>query len=208
MFDYEKNFTRTDEYGQTYVEYYPAKYNNSVSTTKPAINGTWVDYGSITSKESTEKCTIETTAGEILNSGSVANNNVSCEPHAYNAGNYYNFPAVSAKSGEPTPNSACSKGWRLPENNGDTSYSNLLLAYGIDFNAGDNRIQPFDAALLNLPLSFLRSGYYYNTGALRYQGSVGEYRMSSLSLYFYLGDLYPTNDTLAYYGYSVRCVSR
>ena len=205
MFDYEKSFTRTDEYGQTYVDFLPARYNNIISTSKPTINGSWVNYGEMSSKESLEKCAIETTSGEILNSGSFIGNSVSCESHVYNAGNYYNLPS---QLGNAKYNSVCPKGWRLPENNGDTSYSNLLLAYGIDFDAGDNRISPYDAALLNLPLSYLRSGYYYDTGALNYQGSNGYYRMSSLRLGFNSSNLNPTYSTNADVGYSVRCVSR
>ena len=204
MFDYEKIMNIDN---RIYVS--PMRYVNTISIGRPSINGTWVDYGTgISSKESSDNCIIEMTNGEILVSGSLMNLQQSCEPHSYNAGNYYNFPAVSAKSGEPTPNSACPKGWRLPDNNGDTSYSNLLLAYGIDFNAGDNMVSPYDAALLNLPLSYLRSGYHNSTGALSSQDSVGGYRMSSLRLGFNSSSLYPTSSTFASDGFSVRCVSR
>ena len=208
MFDYEQSFTRTDEYGQTYVEYYPGRYINEVSKAKPNINGTWVDYGSVSSRESSEKCTIETTSGEILNSGSVMQNNISCKTHTYNAGNNYNYPAASASTSEPASSSICPLGWKLPEYNGNTRYSNLLLAYGIDFNAGDNMASPYDAALLNLPLSFLRSGYYNFNGNLSGQGSGGFYRMSSLRLYFNSSGLGLTYPTSAGSGFPVRCVSR
>ena len=166
-----------------------------------------MDYGAATSNENkTQYCNIEQTDGILLTSGSQSTNNISCNPHVYNAGNYYNYPSAAPNGDQYV--SICPKGWRLPENNGDTSYSNLLLAYGIDFNAGDNRIQPYDAALLNLPLSFLRSGYYGNTGALNAQGVGGYYRMSSLRLYFNSSNLNPTNRTDANYCYSVRCVAR
>ena len=205
MFDYEQSFARVDEYGQTYIEYYPPRYINTIGTAKPTINGTWVNYGSASSTESSERCPVESTNGEILNSGSFMGGQASCRTHAYNAGNYYNLPS---QLGNASHNSVCPLGWKLPDRNDDTSYSNFLLAYNIDFNAGDNRISSYDAALLNLPLSFLRSGLYTYTGALNYRSSVGEYRMSSLSLYSYLSDLIPTNDTNANYGFSVRCVSR
>ena len=187
----------------------PMRYNNSISTSKPNINGTWVDYGSVSSSEAKfPYCDIEQTDGMLLTSGSQSTNNISCNPHVYNAGNYYNFPATSAKSNTPTLNSVCSLGWGLPENDSNTSYSNLLMVYGIDFNAGDKMVEPYDAALLNFPLSFLRSGYYDRTGALYGQGSYGYYRMTSLRLVFNSGLLSPANDTLAGNGYSVRCVSR
>ena len=128
----------------------------------------------------------------------------SCKPHTYNAGNYYNLPS---QLGDAKSNSICSKGWRLPENGATTSYFNLLLSYGIDFNSG-NKVSPYDAALLNLPFSYLRSGGYGNNGTLITQGVYGYYRMSSLSLYFSSSYLVPTYGTLADVGYSVRCVSR
>ena len=182
------------------------KYVNTISAAKPSINGTWVDYGTgVTSKEDTNRCSVETTNGEMLTSGSLMSLQQSCKPHTYNTGNYYNLPS---QLGDAKYNSVCPLGWKLPESENKTSYSNLLLAYGIDFNAGDNRVQPYDAALLNLPLSYLRSGNYYNTGTLSVQGSYGVYRMSSLSLLFNSSGLDPTYITYAYYGYSVRCVSR
>ena len=209
VFDYEKKYIYKDEFNRDVIEYYPMKYKNNVNAAKPTINETWVNYGTgASSTADSNNCPVEMTSGEILNSGSFMNGQVSCEPNSYNAGNYYNFPAASAKSNEPTPNSVCSKGWRLPEKNGDANYSNLLLSYSVDFNAGDNRIEPYDAALLNLPLSFLRSGGYNGTGALNGQGYSGYYRMSSLRLLFYSSYLNPTNYADAYNGYSVRCVSR
>ena len=213
MFDYEKSFTRTDEYGQTSVEYYPPRYVNTIGTAKPTINGAWVGYGEVSSKESSGKCSVETTAGEILNSGSVANNNVSCKTHVYNAGNYYNFPSVVSDGN--IANSICPNGWRLPESNNNTSYSDFLLTYNIDFNAENKLIQPFDSALLNLPLSFLRSGIYYDLGSLNGRGSRGDYwsAVGSSSagahrLYFNSGDLRPQVSSSKYLGFAVRCVSR
>ena len=133
-------------------------------------------------------------------------NQKSCIPHSYNAGNYYNFPAASASSPDPATSSICPKGWILPQNGTPTGYAYFLLTYGIDHHVPSRPNQ--DSALLNLPLSFLRSGYYGNGGSLIVQGSNGGYRMASLSLYFGSRDLNPTNGTDAHYGFSVRCVSR
>ena len=94
----------------------------------------------------------------------------------------------------------------LPDSNGKTNYSNFLIIYGIDYNASSRTNQ--DSALLNLPLSFLHSGLYYNNGSLGQQGNRGYYRMASLILLFYLDRLDPTYGTNADYGYPVRCVSR
>ena len=132
--------------------------------------------------------------------------NVSCEPHAYNAGNYYNFPAASASTPEPALSSICPRGWSLPQKDRDTDYAKFLMTYGIDYNASSRSNQ--DSALLNLPLSYLRSGSYSASGSPHYQGNYGDYRMSSLSLGLGSGDLKPTDHTSADGGYSVRCVSR
>ena len=94
----------------------------------------------------------------------------------------------------------------LPDSDGSTSYSNFLTNYGVDYNT--TKTKPYDVALLNLPLSFLRSGYYSTYGGLYNQVSYGNYRMASFSLLFDSGNLNPTNSTNAYIGYSVRCVSR
>ena len=183
------------------------RYVNTISTTGPSINGTWVDYGTASSAADTKNCSINATSGEILVSGSLMSLQQSCGPHTYNAGNYYNFPAASASTSEPASSSICPLGWKLPESDDKTSYSNLFQTYDIDFNSM-NMISPYDASLLNLPLSFLRSGRYYNTGALYGQGSYGVYRVSSLNLYFGSSSLVPTSSTSANDGYSVRCVSR
>ena len=131
-------------------------------------------------------------------------NNVSCESHSYNAGNYYNYPAAAL--GNNASNSVCPKGWTLPNNAKGTSYSRLLEAYGIDHAATTK--SNYDSGLVNLPLSFLRSGIYSSSGTLTTQGSRGSYRMTSQRLYFHSDSLKPTNSTSAYTGYSVRCVSR
>ena len=205
VFDYEKKYTYKDTLGQIHTEYYPMRYINSINITTPTVSGTWVNYGtSASSTTDTNNCPVNRTNGEILYSGHFMTSQISCEPHAYNAGNIYNLPS---QLGDAKYNNICPKGWMLPDNNGETSYSNLLIAYGINHNAGSNKTKPYDVALLNMPLSFLRSGYL-SDGTLKLQGNYGRYRMASLSLYFSSGALNPTYDTHDSYGYSVRCVSR
>ena len=173
----------------------------------PTIIGTWVDYGGASSSASSEYCNTESTDGQMLVSGSQKLDNISCHPHSYNAGNYYNFPATSASSPEPATSSVCARGWMLPQSNRSTSYANFLRAYGVDYSAPS--LTNHDSALLNLPLSFLRSGSYnYRDGFLYYQGNYGDYRMSSLSLGLSSGYLTPVDGTSANSGFSVRCVSR
>ena len=181
------------------------RYINKINTSTPTVSGTWVNYGKEgSSKEDTNNCKTETTFGELMLDGSAMRYQLSCEPHAYNAGNYYNLPS---QLGDAKYNDVCPKGWSLPDNNGKTSYSNLLIAYGID-NSASKVSNTFDAALINLPLSFLRSGRYVSNGSLYGQGNDGVYRMASLLLYFYSGGLDPADGTYASYGYSVRCVGR
>ena len=182
------------------------KYNNSLSQTTPTVTDTWVNYGSASSSELSSLCDTELTEGQLLYSNSLMSLQKSCLTHSYNAGNYYNFPAASASSSEPTTNSICPKGWSLPQNGRNTGYSHLLENYGVDYNASSRTNQ--DSALLNLPLSFLRSGDYSSGGSLGGQGNLGRYRMSSLRLHFGSGGLAPAYNTDAGGGYMVRCVSR
>ena len=193
---------RAFDYTQTDIDI-PMRYNNSVSTAAPAINGTWVDYGKTTSSEvKYPLCQTETTDGQILFSDSQYLNNLSCEAHSYNAGNYYNLPS---QLGNALNNDICPKGWSLPDKYRKTDYSSFLIIYGIDYKP--SKTSPYDAALLNLPLSFLRSGIYYGDGSLGYQGTDGYCRMTSLRLFFNAGNLTPTYSTNANYGYSMRCVA-
>ena len=175
----------------------PTLYKNSRSTTTPTVNNGKIVYGASTSTVGGQsQFYIEYTDGEVLTSMSLMKNQVSLKPHAYNGGNYYNRPSGI---GDIT-NTVCPHGWSLPVDNG---YNNLVTIYNF-LNTPSNK----DSAFLNLPLSFLRSGYYSNSGSLSYQGSYGRYRMTSRSLLFDSGGLDPTNGTGADRGYSVRCVSK
>ena len=184
----------------------PAKYANPISISKPSITDTWVNYGAATSIDDAKACEIDITDGQLLYSKSQMLNQKSCVPHSYNTGNYYNFPAASTNTSEPASSSICPKGWNLPQNTGNTSYSHILDMYGIDNFAATK--SNYDSGLVNLPLSYLRSGYYYSDGTLYYQGISGVYRMTSQRLGFHSSNLNPTSNTDANRGYSVRCVGR
>ena len=132
------------------------------------------------------------------------------------AGNYYDWPMATAMSGQSltgngdeAPDSICPKGWRLPPKTGNKSYKKLLIdSYDTPTNS--------DAALLAMPLSFIRAGYYYpGDGSFSNQGSGGRLWSSTVydsdDTYFLLfGYSYvdPQRDSSRGYGLSVRCVVR
>ena len=112
--------------------------------------------------------------------------------------------------------SICPKGWMLPTYDGNKSYYNLIINVygGINRNPALSNSQA-DGYILNNPLSFFRSGYYYWESASRNsRGSRGydwESRIVSATnsnyLSFYSTYLYPQDGTSRGYGFSVRCVS-
>ena len=128
-------------------------------------------------------------------------------------GNYYNWCAATA-SGDCSNitteqyNSVCPKGWRLPGNSGDYSFSNLFGKYGLPTsNVSENHISEVEAS----PLRFTRAGRYGS--GYRDQGSLGIYwsRVPSGSAYAYdfnysSSNFYPQGTNYKYYGLSVRCV--
>ena len=128
-------------------------------------------------------------------------------------GTYYNWPAATAGSGTSSltsgeaPNSICPKGWKLPVNDGTTSYKNLIKAYGIS-SATDSRFT-------GSPLGVVFAGYFCDGGWMRNQRKAG-YLWSSTAygrsgarrMRSYLdGILYPQDDDIKYDGISVRCVA-
>ena len=204
VFNYEKKYEYKDTLGQIHIEYYPMRYINSANTTTPIVSGTWVNYGTgASSKADTNNCLVDRTNGEILYSGHFMTSQISCEPHAYDAGNYYNLPS---QLGDAKYNNVCPRGWMVPQNNSSTSYANFLIAYGIDYGS-KNKTQPYDAALLNLPLSFLRSGRYDNNSTGN-RGGTGYYRMSANQLALRSGDVNVGHNTFPTQGLSVRCIAR
>ena len=105
-------------------------------------------------------------------------------------------------------NSVCPKGWRLPGNSGDYSFSNLFGQYGLPTsNTSGDYVSTVEAS----PLSFTRAGYY-NSGYSS-QGSYGYYwsrvpNSSTFAYYFLYGSssFYPQDYNYKNLGFSVRCV--
>ena len=135
----------------------------------------------------------------------------------YHVGNHYTWNAATAGTGgadvvgEDATDSICPKGWQLPTSNNSNSgsFQALTDAYSISSNTAGS------TALVSAPLYFVRSGSVYS-GSLRYAGSYGGYwsstAYSSTSyayvLYFYSGDVNPSNNGNRYDGQSVRCLAR
>ena len=157
----------------------------------------------------------ETTEGQILNSGNVYVDQISCRANIGNAGNWYSWPSSTAGGSKDSGNelnSICPRGWQLTVNaaTDPKSYYYLIrTAYNIQ-ESKDERIRL-------LPMSFVRSGLY-DQGSLNNRASHGGYWSSTANysnrayrLDFSSGSLNPQN----YDGYgnknrgfSVRCVSR
>ena len=137
----------------------------------------------------------------------------------YLAGNYYQWNAVTAGTGESATSygtnatdSICPKGWRLPSRGSSTTTGNEFYeltntAYGITSSTdGAN-------SLRKSPLYFVSAGYVYS-GSLSYSGSRGDYWSSTVAstrvyyLSFNSGRVEPSNNYYRYYGQSVRCLAR
>ena len=123
-------------------------------------------------------------------------------------GTYYNYCAASAGTICSSSNSSnasydiCPKRWRMPTGGSSGEYNTLYTAYGSDASS-------FRSAL-STPLS----GYFYN-GSAGGQGSYGYFWSSTRNnntymyhLYVYSSNVYPTNISSRYLGYSMRCVSQ
>ena len=139
------------------------------------------------------------------------------------AGNYYNFYAATAGSGNPSlsngnaTDSICPYGWQLAENDGDKSFSNLTNTY-LSFStthASGEYPSPELSSDITL-LSFLRSGYYtYSNGALNSQRTRGRYWSLRSGSGAYANDLYfnstnigPQNSSPRGSGFILRCLAR
>ena len=131
----------------------------------------------------------------------------------------YNWAAATAQKASDRPQdkttevstSICPKGWRLPSNDGNYSFSVLMGSYSLPTT---NQNQGYSGQLQN-PLNYNRPGLYHRSnGALGHRGTYGHFWSSvgyssayahSLgfdSSYFYPQDGYPKGD-----GLSVRCVA-
>ncbi|MBR2709508.1 hypothetical protein IKE72_00280 [Candidatus Saccharibacteria bacterium] len=134
----------------------------------------------------------------------------------------YNWAAATAQTGEEAaaagtsgeqviPTSICPKGWRLPANSGDYSFSTLMGSYELPTT---NQKQGYSDQLDN-PLNFNRPGYYnWSNGILWGRGvdgdfwsSVGYSAKGAHDLSFYSAQFYPQDGDSKGYGFSVRCVA-
>ena len=130
-------------------------------------------------------------------------------------GAYYSWTAATAGTGDASltkgdaPSSICPKGWKLPPNSGNGSYTNFTSAAGIANNAaGSTKIR---SAPYNFP-------YAGNAGrsSLNGVGSNGDYwsrtvysssSQGAYRLWFNSSNVYPAYSGYRYLGYSVRCVA-
>ena len=223
-----------------------AKYTNSgtssdtVMTAPVAYNvsgnsGNYIDYGSASTTKNTcgsgsggTRYSTTTTFGTItqadgsLRSFSACADSLNGESTASSelAGNYYNFYAATAGTGNTSvtsgdvPDSICPYGWRLPSYSGTGSFNTLISTY--ISRSGNNSFQHADTALLLAPLSLVRGGYYfYYNGNLNHQSSYGYYWSRRLAtatpgnyLDFYSGYVYPQYSYYRGIGFALRCLAR
>ncbi|MBR2725856.1 hypothetical protein IKE87_01120, partial [Candidatus Saccharibacteria bacterium] len=131
----------------------------------------------------------------------------------------YNWAAATAQKASDKPQdkttevstSICPKGWRLPANSGDYSFSTLMGSYSLPTT---NQSQGYSGQLQN-PLNFNRPGYYkWSNGALNSRGtngsfwsSVGYSSTNAHNLIFHSSHFYPQGGDLKGHGLSVRCVA-
>ena len=135
--------------------------------------------------------------------------------YANNATNgaYYSWTAATAGTGTSSvtsgdaPSSVCPKGWKLPPNSGNGSYTNFTSAAGITNSAdGSNKIR-------SAPYNFPYAGNVVDS-ALNNVGSDGRYwsrtaysTNGAYNLYFNSTYVNPANLSSRYVGCSVRCVA-
>ncbi len=133
-------------------------------------------------------------------------------------GNLYNWPAATAGSGTfnmqsgNASSSICPKGWRLPPNDGNNSYNNLLFtSYGLRSNSNSS------TKMRSSPLDFSFAGEYSNTSGRVYTtDSNGGYWSSTAGSSGRRAcglDFNSSSVTLQLWSYkvsglSVRCVAR
>ena len=122
-------------------------------------------------------------------------------------GNYYNFYAATAGSGDKdfigeAPDSICPKGWRMVGNEGEKSWMNLFARYYGGTHQDANSIGVnIDTHFLSSIFSFLRSGHYdWNDGIL-YSRAWGGYYWSLYASSLGYAHFFHLNDAwLLYYG--------
>ena len=136
-------------------------------------------------------------------------------------GNLYNWYTATAGTGTTSVTSGdaegsiCPKGWQLPPNEGNGSYTDLMTAQipGIPTSSDAGAAgQVYTAQFVQAPLSFVLSGYYGS--GLGDQGSVGHYwsrtadsANNARNFYFYTnGGFNLQSGSYKYNGFAVRCI--
>ena len=130
-----------------------------------------------------------------------------------------NIREKSNSTGNPTlttgnaPDSICPYGWRLPGDEGDGSFNELMKPYSS--SSGNASFKNIETTAKITPFVFLCSGWYYSSGSPSNQTSHGYYWSSKRDgntnaslLYFlhlYLG---PRYRYARGYGFSLRCLAR
>ncbi len=137
-------------------------------------------------------------------------------------GNLYNWTSATLGSGakitannENAEDSICPRGWKLPYNTGNDSFSNLMEAYGLP-SVNTEGITDKANQLANFPLNFMRTGYYhYSNGDLRYRLAAGVWWSGSSSSPVDAYDLGTTTANIVPQytdnrgvGFAIRCVAR
>ncbi len=128
---------------------------------------------------------------------------------------YYSWTAATAGTGTSSvtsgdaPSSVCPKGWKLPPNSGNGSYTNFTSAAGIaNSSAGSTKIR-------SAPYNFPYAGFVSN-GSLNAVGSYGVYwsrtvvsgnSQDAYALYFGSSYVDPASIGDRYRGFSIRCVA-
>ena len=111
--------------------------------------------------------------------------------------------------------SICPKGWRLPGNEGEKSYVEMLKLYS-NRNGNTSDLTQGDTVAMLTQLAFLRSGdYNYSSGSLSNRTSYGYYWSGhyysvtdSHLLYFGSTVLNPQSGSGRGYGFALRCLAR
>lgn len=172
-----------------------------------------------------------------INNSPIDENNKIYDAH-YLVGNYYQWNAVVAGSGNALQSSAativgmkdaqssiCPKGWKLPSSGGadgnktfnqEGSFGALLSYYG--WNGSVNSAGSMNAdVLVQSPLFFVRSGYVHDSGYVSAAGYQSRYWSSTA--YTNTNNAYdlsfmtnksvePATYNSRYNGFSVRCIAR
>lgn len=136
-------------------------------------------------------------------------------------GNLYNWTAATlgsstkiSTSGQDAADSICPRGWKLPSDTGNDSFSNLLGTYDLPTtNTSSISVKANQAA--NFPLNFLRTGgydddgkVYYRTSRNRWWSATSTGTSQAKQLSMDTSSIHPHRDYGRGSGFAIRCVAR